>query len=88
MAFIHHVALEGYGEACGAHHDTATEARDCLEEIEAYANEPASCPVCDAYGCGADGHGCRQYEWGTDRDRHEGDLEEARAAMAADALTP
>jgi len=35
---------------------------DELAAYEAYLNEPPSCPVCDAWNCGGDGLGCKQFE--------------------------
>lgn len=61
-------------------HETVQEARDCEAAIEAWMDPPC-CPVCDAPGCGADGNGCRRYEWGTDAYRAEVEADDLRAAM-------
>jgi hypothetical protein len=31
-------------------------------EDEPFWDEPPTCPICDAFGCGGDGLGCYQYE--------------------------
>lgn len=48
-----------------------------VEVWEEEPYEPPTCPVCDAYNCGGDGNGCRQYEWGTEAMQAEFEREEA-----------
>lgn len=80
---LHIVA--GYDRTTAHAHATAAEARECEANTLWEDAEPASCPICDAYGCGgARGAGCDRYER-NDRVRWEDEADDAWA-LALEAM--
>jgi hypothetical protein len=70
----------GFPRSTAHVHATVAEARECQANIDHDMDEPASCPVCDAYGCnGAKGYGCDRYE----RDERVAREDQEDEAMAA-----
>ena len=78
--------VTGHARSTRHSHDTVAEARECEEASTAYDQEPPSCPICDAWGCGgAYGRGCDRYERGTFAQQAEEEADRIREMEAAGA---
>jgi len=68
-------------------HASVAQAKECEAQYEWEASMPPepsmTCPVCDAYNCGGNGGGCRQYEWGSSVQQYEAEQERALEAELA-----